>query len=65
MDLLWKTKQAQDANRKDSGSDFIENDLVFTDEIGNRVTPQALYRVFKLVVAELNMKDIRFHDLRH
>ena len=65
MDLLWKTKQAQDANRKDFGSDFIENGLVFTDEIGNRVTPQALYRAFKLVVTELNMKDVRFHDLRH
>jgi len=65
MDLLWKTKQVQDVNRKDFGSDFIENGLVFTDEIGNRVTPQALYRAFKLVVTELNMKDVRFHDLRH
>ena len=65
MDLLWKTKQAQDANRNDFGSDFLENGLVFTDEIGNRVTPQALYRAFKLVMTELNMKDIRFHDLHH
>lgn len=65
MDLLWKTKQAQDANRKDFGSDFQENSLVFTDEIGNRVTPQALYRAFKIVVTELGMKDVRFHDLRH
>ena len=65
MNLLWKTQRAQDANRKDFGSDFQENGLVFTDEIGNRVTPQALYRAFKLVVMELGMKDVRFHDLRH
>ena len=65
MDLLWKTKQAQDANRKDFGKAFQENGLVFTDEIGNRVTPQALYRAFKIVVTELGMKDVRFHDLRH
>ena len=65
MDLLWKTKQTQDANRKDFGSDFIESGLVFTDEIGNRGTPQALYRAFKLVVTELDMKNVRFHDLRH
>ena len=65
MNLLWKTKRAQDANRKDFGSDFQENGLVFTDEIGTRITPQALYRAFKLVVTELNMKDVRFHDLRH
>ena len=44
---------------------FQENDLVFTDEVGNRVTPQALYRAFKIVVTELGMKDVRFHDLRH
>lgn len=65
MEVLWKAKQAQDANRKLFGKAFIENDLVFTDELGNRVTPQALYRAFKLVVTELNMKDVRFHDLRH
>lgn len=65
MDLLWKTKRSQDTNRKDFGTDFQENDLVFTDEMGNRVTPQALYRAFKIVVAELGMKDVRFHDLRH
>ena len=61
MDILWKTKQAQDANRKDFASDFVENGLVFTDEIGNRVTPQALYRAFKLVVTELNTNDVRFY----
>ena len=61
MDLLWKTKQTQDANRKDFSSNFMENGLVFTDEIGNRVTPQALYRACKLVVTELNTKDIRFY----
>ena len=31
----------------------------------NRITQQALYRAFKLVVTELNTKDVRFHYLRH
>ena len=65
MELLWKTKQAQDANRNKYGDLFQENDLVFTDELGNRVMPQALYRSFKLVVTELQMPSVRFHDLRH
>ncbi len=65
MDLLRKTKQTQDKNRKEFAGAFDENGLVFTDELGKRVTPQALYRAFKLVVTELNMKDVRFHDLRH
>lgn len=65
MELLWTTKQTQDANRNKYGDLFQENDLVFTDELGNRVTPQALYRAFKLVVIELRMPTVRFHDLRH
>lgn len=65
MEVLWKAKQAQDANRKLWGKAFIENDLLFTDELGNRVTPQALYRAFKLLMKELGMEDVRFHDLRH
>ena len=47
------------------GKAFQENDLVFTDELGNRVTPQALYRAFKIIVTESGMPRVRFHDLRH
>lgn len=65
MELLWKTKQRQNADRKLRGRAFQENDLVFTDELGNRVTPQALYRAFKIIVTESGMPMVRFHDLRH
>ena len=65
MEMLWKTKQAQDANRKLLGDVYIDSDLIFTDNIGNRITPQALYRAFKLMMVELNMEEVRFHDLRH
>ena len=65
MELLWKTKQSQNANRKLWGNAFQENDLVFTDELGNRITPQALYRAFKIIVTESGMPMVRFHDLRH
>ena len=65
IELLWKTKQHQNANRKLWGKAFQENDLVFTDELGNRITPQALYRAFKIIVTESGMPMVRFHDLRH
>ena len=49
-----------------TNSDLLqENGLVFTDEFGTRITPQALYRAFKLAVCELGMPTVRFHDLRH
>ena len=65
MDLLWQAKKEQDLNRKHNSDLFQENGLVFTDEFGTRITPQALYRAFKLVVCELGMPTVRFHDLRH
>ena len=65
MELLWKTKQRQNTDRKTWGKAFQENDLVFTDELGNRVTPQSLYRAFKIIVTESGMPMVRFHDLRH
>lgn len=65
MDILWKVKKEQNLNRKHNIDLFQENGLVFTDEFGTRITPQALYRAFKLVVCELGMPTVRFHDLRH
>ena len=65
MDLLWQAKKEQDINRKHNSDLFQENGLVFTDEFGTRITSQALYRAFKLVVCELGMPTMRFHDLRH
>ena len=65
MEMLRKTKQTQDGYKEEFGAEFKDSGLVFTDEIGNRVTPQALYRAFKLVVTELDMPKVRFHDLRH
>ena len=65
MDILWKVKKEQDLNRKHNSNLFQENGLVFTDEFGTRITPQALYQALKLVVCELGMPTVRFHDLRH
>ena len=65
VDLLWQTKKEQDTYKKLHKELFQDSGLVFTDEIGNRITPQALYRAFKLVVCELEMPEVRFHDLRH
>ena len=65
VELLKKEKAKQDSNRKLFEGGYEDSDLVFTDEIGRRVTPQAAYRAFKLVVTELGFETARFHDLRH
>lgn len=65
VELLKKEKAKQDANREYYEDLYEESGLVFTDESGHRITPQAAYRAFKLVVTELGMPKTRFHDLRH
>ena len=65
VELLKKEKAKQDANREYYEDLYEESGLVFTDESGHRITPQAAYRAFKLVVTELGMPKARFHDLRH
>ena len=65
VELLKKEKAKQDANRAYYEELYEESGLVFTDESGHRITPQAAYRAFKLVVTELGMPQARFHDLRH
>ena len=65
VELLKKEKAKQDANREYYEDLYEKSGLVFTDESGHQITPQAAYRAFKLVVTELGMPNVRFHDLRH
>ena len=65
VELLKKERAKQDANRAYYEDLYEESGLVFTDESGYRITPQAAYRAFKLVVTDLGMPQVRFHDHRH
>ena len=42
-----------------------EYDLVFRNEIGDRLSYRTVYDCFKRVVKELGIPDTRIHDLRH
>ena len=64
MDLLQQVKNEYDLNRKHSSDLFQGTGFVFTDDFGNRITPQALYRAFKLEVLESGMPIVIFHGLR-
>jgi len=43
----------------------LVRDLVFTNEIGGHLIHQSVHRLFKGLVASLNIPNTRFHDLRH
>ncbi len=40
-------------------------DLVFRNEVGDRLSYRTVYDCFKRVVKALGMPNVRFHDLRH
>ena len=58
-----RLKVAQDKLRL--GSAYQDNDLVTCHDDGTPAHPDALYRHFKVLLQELNLPDIRIHDLRH
>ncbi|MGZ3611089.1 MAG: site-specific integrase, partial [Ktedonobacteraceae bacterium] len=51
--------------RLQAGTKWIENDLVFCNAYGNFLHPARLYMMFHKVLAEADVQNIRFHDLRH
>ena len=40
-------------------------DLVFRNEVGDRLSYRTVYDCFKRVVARIGIPNARFHDLRH
>ena len=47
------------------GADFKDSGLVFSQEDGSAYRPESLTRMWRRFLKKYNLKDIRFHDLRH
>ncbi len=65
MDVLKRQKEKQAELRRLAGNMWIESNFVFTNEIGENLSPQTVYLNFKKLVAAAGYPDARFHDLRH
>lgn len=66
VDYLKAEKRKQDLNRMKAGELWSNPEgLVFTDEIGRRVSFPTLNGQFKRMVQRMGRPDLRFHDLRH
>ena len=67
MDMLSHRKSEQ-AQEKFKACEVWNTDfsgLVFTNEIGEHIHPNALTRRFKKYLEQANIENHRFHDLRH
>ena len=65
VSLLKDVKVKQLENRLLYGSGYTDSGFVFTDELGQHVRPQVVYRDFKIIVTQIGSPATRFHDLRH
>ena len=66
MQLLREEKTAQAEARLKAGA-LWENEqgFVFTNQIGQHMKRQTVYKHFKNVVEAIGLPSVRFHDLRH
>ena len=63
--VLRRVKRKQTENRLRYGECWSDTGFVFTDELGQHLKPQNVYREFKRIMAEIGSPATRFHDLRH
>ena len=65
VEALKRHKVRQTEARLKAGPLWQEEGLVFTDEVGHRLSPNTVYHNYKRLVASIGLPEARLHDLRH
>lgn len=66
MKVLERQMELQRQMSDKTGSAWKnEWNLVFTNELGEHLKQNAIYKAFKRVVRSIGLPDARYHDLRH
>lgn len=65
LDILHRQRMDQEIWRRIAGKDWVNTGLVFTDELGDNLTPETVYKNFKKVAVEIGCENLHFHSLRH
>ena len=63
--LFRLQKIKQNGMRAKAGEFWQETNLIFTNEIGDRLSYRTVYDCFKRVMVKIGAPSTRFHDLRH
>lgn len=63
--LLREHKVHQIEARLKAGPLWKDTGFVFTNDIGEHLSPNTLYHNYKRIVAAIGLPDARLHDLRH
>ena len=65
IELLKRHKKKQNENKLLLGAGYSQEDLVCCNEDGSPIIPGTFSHQFARLLENINMKKIRFHDLRH
>lgn len=65
VELLKAQQHRQEQIAADFGEGFNENNLVFTNPIGDVLSYRTVYYCYKRIVTKMGIPHARFHDLRH
>ena len=65
MAMLHQHKHKQSGMRLQAADAWEDNDLVFTNALGQHLKHVTIYKNYKRVVTAMGISSARFHDLRH
>ena len=65
MELLRRQWSSQAEWRLRAGPAWEDSGLVFTNELGEHLSPYTVYHNFKRLAASIGIPEARVHDLRH
>lgn len=65
MEALQRQRNLQEEQRRAAMELWEDTGLVFTNEVGQNLSPLTVYKNFKRLAEEIGCPNARFHDLRH
>ena len=65
LDILHRQRAEQEIWKRNAGKSWMDTGLVFTDELGDNLTPETVYKNFKKIAIEIGCESLHFHSLRH
>ena len=63
--ILFELKEKEKHFRQVCGSEYEENDYIFKWDTGKPYEPDYISKKFKKLLKQHDLRQIRFHDLRH